>query len=295
MPGEHDPRRAAGALAACLLATLLVTACAQSPALPQRGQQPAAAGRHAAAPAHDAAAALAMAAPQIDEAAARAVYAGARTYSGTLLCAGCAPRRLTLTVFPDGTFRMLEVLEEGAGMRVVHDIGRWSASADAPDTIALHGDTAAARLLRRVAPDGLAIVDNEGREIRGLGNAALARAPQIDPLSGPVRLAGSYLHENGRPVFVDCLTGRRLPVVEAPPASGAAQALRLLAAARAALDDAQRAVGDSPGDPVFAIVRGYLVPQLGSSGEPGGEALVIAAFERAMRTGRCEDVVRRAP
>lgn len=122
-----------------------------------------------------------------------------------------------------------------------------------------------------------------------------SRAPQIDPLSGPVRLAGSYLHENGRPVFVDCLTGRRLPVVEAPPASGAAQALRLLAAARAALDDAQRAVGDSPGDPVFAIVRGYLVPQLESSGEPGGEALVIAAFERAMRTGRCEDVVRRAP
>ncbi|MCD6732916.1 MAG: copper resistance protein NlpE N-terminal domain-containing protein [Burkholderiaceae bacterium] len=300
MPGESGPRRALGALAACVVASVVAAACAPSPALPDTGNRRAAAAvRDAGAAARDTAAAdaavLAMAAPRIDEAAARVVYAGARTYSGALLCADCPTRRLTLTIFPDGTFRMLEVDEEGAGLRVVHDVGRWSASADAADTIVLHGDTQGTRLLRRVAPDGLAIVDNEGREIRGLGNATLSRAPQVDPLPGPLRLVGHYLREDGEPVFVDCLTGRRLPVIDAAPASGAPQAARQLAAARAALDDAQQAIGDSPGAPVLAVVRGYLVPQGGPPGGSGGEALVVAAFDRAMRAGRCEDFVRRAP
>ncbi|MBX3590559.1 MAG: copper resistance protein NlpE N-terminal domain-containing protein [Burkholderiaceae bacterium] len=236
-----------------------------------------------------------MAAPRIDEVAASAAYAGARTYSGTLFCAGCAERRLTLTIFPDGTFRMLQTGDEGTGMRVVYDMGRWSTSEAAADTIALHGDTEGARLFRRVVPDGLAIVDNEGREIRGLGNATLSRAPQVDPLSGPLRLAGSYLYEGGQPVFVECLTGRRLPVTDAVPASGAPLAARWLAAARSALDDAHRAVSDSPADPVLAIVRGYLVPRAAQAGSPEKEALVVVGFERAMRAGRCEDVVRRAP
>lgn len=299
MPGDSGPRRALGALAACVVASLVAAACAQSPALSQTGTgRASAAVRDADAAARDAAAAeaavLAMVAPRIDEAAARVVYAGARTYSGALLCADCPARRLTLTIFPDGTFRMLEADEQGAGLRVVHDVGRWSASADAADTIVLHGDTQGTRLLRRVAPDGLAIVDNEGREIRGLGNATLSRAPQVDPLPGPLRLVGHYLREDGQPVFVDCLTGRRLPVVGAAPASGAPQAARQLAAARAALEDAQQAIGDSPGTPVLAVVRGYLVPQAGPTGGSGGEALVVAAFERAMRAGRCEDFIRRA-
>lgn len=300
MPGENGPRRTLGALAASVVASVVIAACAQSPAPPRTGQEGASvAVRDATAATRDAAAAeaaaLAMAAPRIDEAAARVVYAGARTYSGTLLCVGCPARRLTLTIFPDGTFRMLEADEDGAGMRIVHDFGRWSASVDAADTIVLHGDTEGARLLRRVAPDGLAIVDNEGREIRGLGNATLSRAPQVDPLPGPLRLVGSYLREDGKPVFVDCLTRRRLPVVEAVPASGAPQAARQLAAARAALDDAQQAIGNSPGEPVLAVVRGYLVPQAAPPGGSGGEALVVATFERAMRAGRCEDFVRRTP
>lgn len=297
MPGDATPRSARGALAACVLASALAAACAQAPAPPGRGQASAAAARDGAAAPRDAAeaAALAMIAPRIDEALARAAYAGARTYSGVLPCAGCPPRRLTLTIFPDGTFRMLQADEGGAGTRVVHDIGRWSASADAADTIVLRADTEGARQLRRVVPDGLAIVDNEGRAIRGLEHATLSRAPQVDPLPGPLRLAGSYRHEEGQAVFVDCLTGRRLPVVEAAPASGTPQAARQLAAARTALDEAQRAIGDSPGTPVLAVVRGYLVPQAPPPGGPGGEALVVAAFERATRAGRCEDFVRRAP
>lgn len=277
-----------------LAACVAVSACAQSPALPQPPRERVAVTDPAAAAA-DAEAAWAMAAPRIDDAAAGAAYAGARTYSGTLFCSGCPERRLTLTIFPDGTFRMLQTGDEGARMRVLYDMGRWSTSETAADTIALHGDTEGARLFRRVVPDGLAIVDNEGREIRGLGNATLSRAPRVEPLSGPLRLAGTYLHEGGQPVFVECLTGRRLPVIDAVPASGAPLAVRWLAAARSALDDAHRAVSDSPADPVLAIVRGYLVPRAAQAGSREKEALVVVGFERAMRAGRCEDVVRRSP
>ena len=290
MPGDRFGLRAA-ILAACVAA---VSACAQSPALPQPPRERAAVADPAA-PAPGAEAAWAMAAASRDEVAAGAAYAGARTYSGTLFCSGCPERRVTLTIFPDGTFRMLQAGDEGTGMRVVYDMGRWSTSEAAADMIALYGDAEGARLFRRVVPDGLAIVDNEGREIRGLGNATLSRAPQVDPLSGPLRLAGGYLHEGGQPVFVECLTRRRLPVTDAAPASGAPLAARWLAAARSALDDAHRAVSDSPADPVLAIVRGYLVPRAVQAGSPEKEALVVVGFERAMRAGRCEDVVRRSP
>ncbi len=294
MPGERRFwRRLAAPRAA-----LAIVACAQAPVAPEAGRAGPAGtvGSPGPLPAGAAAqAAWAAAAPRIDADAAAAAYAGARTYSGAVFCAGCPERRLTLTIFPDGTFRMLQAGQAGAGLAVLHDFGRWSVSPDAPGMIALHGDAEGARLLRRVVPDGLAIVDNEGREIRGLGDAALARAPRVDPLPGPLRLAGSYTRDGERAVFTECLTGRRLPVVSGEPASGSAQARRWLAEARSALDRAYDAMGGPAAGPVFAVVRGYLVPRIAQPGDPEREALVVVAFERAARSGRCEDVVHRTP
>lgn len=229
--------------------------------------------------------------PRIDPAAAAETYAGARTYAGTLACAGCPERRLTLTVFADGTYRMRKTGAAGE----VHEMGRWLALPESADTLALHGHSEGATLLRRVVPDGLAIVDHEGREIRGLDNATLARAAQIDPLVGPLRLVGRYRREGADRVFVECVTGRRMPVVAGVPASGAPQAVRLLESARAALDAAHQAVILSPDDAVLAIVRGYVVPLAAGPAAPAKEGLVVVAFERAMRDGRCEDVGRGSP
>lgn len=235
--------------------------------------------------------AWAAAVPRIDPAAAARTYVGARTYAGTLACAGCPERRLTLTVFADGSYRMRKT----DAAAEVHEMGRWLALPESADTIALHGDSEGATLLRRVVPDGLAIVDHEGREIRGLDNATLVRAPQVDPLIGPLRLAGRYRREGADRVFVECVTGRRMPVVGGAPASGAPQAMRLLESARAALDAAHQAVILAPGDAVLAIVHGYVVPLAAQAAAPGKEGLVVVSFERAMRDGRCEDIVRRSP
>lgn len=287
MPGEWRRLRAVAALAVLVAAP----ACAPVPvrAPQQQGGVAAADGP----PPFDAAT-WAAAAPRVDAAAVAAAYAGARSYSGVLSCAGCVQQRLTLTIFADGTFRLLQVDGAGSAARGRYDIGRWTTSTETPDTVALYGDTEGARLFRRVLPDGLAVVDNEGREIRGLDSATLARAPGIDPLAGPLRLVGRYRLEGQQPVFVECLTGRRMPVVAGAPASGSPPAARMLAGAQSALDAAHRAISLTPEEPVLAIVQAYLVPRVAQPDAPEKEALVVAAFERAMRDARCEDVVRKA-
>jgi hypothetical protein len=265
-------------LAASLLA---VSACAP---LPPRAD-PARAGVETSAV--DAAASMA---PRFDARAAASAYAGARTYAGALACPGCDDQRITLTIFADGTFRMRQL-----GAAAAYDIGRWSRSAEAADLLVLRGDTEGVRVLRRVAPDALVIVDNEGRALRGAAEASLSRVAQIDPLGGPLRLVGHYHREGRDPVFVECLTGQRMPVVTgaATPALRAGAAPSADARAQSALDAAHHAVSSAPADPVLAIVRGYLLPRLARSDSPGKEALVVTGFERAMRDGRCEDVVRK--
>ncbi|RPH59916.1 MAG: hypothetical protein EHM83_15150, partial [Burkholderiales bacterium] len=206
MRGERWCRRATAALA------MLVVAVACAPLPPRTAtQEPGAGAVDERSRAFDAAG-WAASVPRVEAAAAADAYAGARTYSGALSCAGCPERRLTLTIFADGTFRMRQAGAAGAGESaeaypktaaaaepaagaggpVVHEMGRWAVSPEAADTLALYGDGEGARLLRRVVPDGLAIVGHEGREIRGFDNATLWREARVDPLIGPLRLVGRY-------------------------------------------------------------------------------------------------------
>jgi len=286
MGGDRLPRR--------LVAPLLLLAFAASACAPASPQGPRAGARSEAQAGSMRGATpwVPPLPPRVDAAAAVAAYAGARTYSGMRQCPGCAAERLTLTIFADGTFRA-----RSAGEIVRYDIGRWARSTEAHDTLVLSG-AEGVRRFRRVVPDGLAFVDDPQVAPGRVDAGALSRAPQVDPLPGPIRLAGHYRREAGEPVLVECSTGRSMPVVPATPASGAPQDVRAFVAAQSALDAAHRAVSLSQEAPVLAIVRGYVVPHVVPAGRSGGEAVVVAAFERAMRDGRCEDVARdvaRAP
>lgn len=250
-----------------------------------------------AAPATPAAPPLAL--PPADARLIEQAYAGARSYGGTLSCAGCADRSLTLTVFADGTFRLREI--EGASLsaaaaaagvaaagaagsgaagsgpaplrRPAFDAGRWSTAPDGADLLVLHGAATGSRLLRRAVPDGLTVLDHEGREIRGLSGTTLARLPKVDPLAGPMRLAGLYSRPGGQAAFDDCATGRRLALA--------------LGGSDPALDAAYLAMRRAPDETVLAVVDGYFVPR------PAGqvrEELRVTAFVRAMRAARCDDI-----
>lgn len=315
MHGERPRRSGRAAVATVVLAAALAS-CATGPA--PRGAESAAgperADREPTLPGNDAADAAAGpgSAPRVDPAAAAAAYAGARTYAGTLSCAGCAERSLALTILADGTFRLrqAEAIATGPGQgdigagdareesvgkprrSVSYEFGRWTASPQTADVLELRGTGGATWLLRRVAPDALLLLDNEGREIRGLEGAALARAARVEPLSGPFRLVGRYRYEEGRrPVFMECLTGQRLPVVQGVPQDGTSRSARMLADAQAALDRALAAMSPEPGEAVLAVVRGYLVPRQAQAANPERESLVVAGFERAVRGGRCEDAM----
>jgi len=237
--------------------------------------------------------------------------AGARSYAGVLSCSACPERSIVLTVLADGSFRLrqsepaasspdgsaaaVDGASSGASRAgapaVSYQFGRWMASPQAADVLELHGHDGVSWLLRRVAPDALLVLDNEGRAIRGLDNARLARAPEVVPLDGPFRLVGHYRHEASQRVFVECLTGQRLLVAAHRRGNGAGASAPVPAAAQRALDAALQALSPQAGEAVLVVVRGYLLPRQAQPTSPERESLVVTAFERATRGGRCNDAM----
>lgn len=271
-------------------AAMLLVACTV-PQAPHAPQEPVAAVPVAAAPtvsgfAASNAAGAAVAVPSQDAQQIERTYPGARTYSGVLSCAGCERSRLTVTIFADGRFRLRDEpldaggVDRGAARSPVSDHGRWHTLSDAANRIVLEGKDGD-RLLQRVAPDGLVILDHEGRPLRGLADATLPRQPKVDPLSGPMRLIGHYGFEGSQRVFVECDSGRRLPVLAAVP-SGSAPTH-----AQAALDAAWQGLQPQPDEPVLAVLQAWVVPRPGERAGPHEEAIVVAGFERATRNGVC--------
>lgn len=294
MRGDHAATRRMGrrcrAAVSGLGTALLLAACAL-PQSPHPLQEPVAAVQVAAAPAPSGlAAANAIGAgvvvPSPDARQIEHTYPGARTYSGVLSCAGCERSRFTVTVFADGRFRLRdEPLDANAGdpaaaRSAVSDHGRWHTLSDAANRIVLEGRDGD-RLLQRVAPDGLMILDHEGRPLRGLADATLPRQAKVDPLGGPMRLIGHYGFEGSQRVFVECASGRKFPVLATAPSGTAPNP------AQAALDAAWQGLQPQPDEPVLAVLQAYLVPRTGERAGPHEEAVVVAGFERATRNGMC--------
>lgn len=291
MPGEiRAPRRRTTPRCALVLAVAaLLAACAVPRPAAQASAEPAAAPQ---APSD----ARALAADR--------AYPGARTYSGVYSCAGCDARRLTVTIFADGTYRLREeavgaVSPDARGVPSgpptgtagsVNEQGSWQVPAEAPERIVLES-AAGLRAFRRSAPDALTIVDHEGRELHGLDGATLSRSPHVDPLAVAERLVGFYGYQAGQRVFIDCASGRRFPMQA--EAGNAAQR---------ALDSAVAALAPQADETVLTVVHAHRVPAAAAGGAgvaatAGGtragtaatEALVVDAFERATRNGSCED------
>lgn len=116
-----------------------------------------------------------------------------RTYAG----AG-----LTITLFPDGTFRMRD---GGAGGAPVLDLGQWAQEVDGGSRMVLRGGNAARRTFREVTGDRL-IADN---------GAELARVTAPDPIDDTFRIAGLYRDTQNGGLFTECLTGRTFEVAPA--------------------------------------------------------------------------------
>src|SRR5262245_50303354 len=93
-----------------------------------------------------------------------------RTYQGG---------RLTITLFPDGVFRLREVREGG---KPALDLGQWAQEVDGGVRMVLRGGTVPRRVFREASGDRL--IADDGTQ--------LSRTAQPDQIDGSFRLAGLY-------------------------------------------------------------------------------------------------------
>ena len=127
------------------------------------------------------------------------------TWAGAIASAGGSSQHLTLTLFPDSTFRLRRTDPEArdGGSRGAYELGRWERRDG--DRLVLRSGTREPRELRLVDPGTLRAV-GPGRTYE------LARQGVVDPVPGPMPLRGMYAYLADAATFNECSTGRRFPV-----------------------------------------------------------------------------------
>jgi heat shock protein HslJ len=113
-----------------------------------------------------------------------------RTYQGG---------QLTITLFPDGVFRLRE--RANAGSATV-DLGQWAQEVDGGVRMILRGGLVPRRVFREANGDRLVAAD--GTE--------LSRAAKPDMIDDRFELAGLYRDTPSGGMFAECLSGRTYPL-----------------------------------------------------------------------------------
>ena len=103
---------------------------------------------------------------------------------------------LTVTLFPDGTFRLREKREGSA--EPLLDLGQWAQQVEGGVRLVLRGGEGSRRSFREIGV-GKLVTDN-GTE--------LLRTANPDPIDGKFRLSGMYRDAQDGGLFAACLVGR---------------------------------------------------------------------------------------
>ncbi|GAA4337342.1 envelope stress response activation lipoprotein NlpE [Pigmentiphaga soli] len=201
-----------------------------------------------------------------------APLAAAQTFRGVIPCADCAGQRITLTLFPDWTWRQRRVYfgtRDGADASFV-TTGRWERTLENPQRIRLIGDRNEAALYEFQNPSTLRLLDQEGQPINSALNYSLTQQFELDPIADSFTMRGRVLPADGRTTFAICATGKSYPVA----AGGQADQL---AAAYAKLRVA-------PGTPVLMWIRGHVATQ----GQPPQEQVVVEGLTGGTLDSPCD-------
>jgi len=103
---------------------------------------------------------------------------------------------LTVTLFPDGTFRLRERRDGSA--EPLLELGEWAQEVEGGVRLVLRGEAGSRRSFREVGVEKL-IADN-GTE--------LSQAATMDPIDGRFKLSGMYRDAQDGGLFAPCLVGR---------------------------------------------------------------------------------------
>ena len=110
-----------------------------------------------------------------------------RTYEGS---------GLTVTLFPDGTFRLREKRDGSA--EPLFDLGEWAQEVEGGGRLVLRGGAGSRRSFREIGVTKL-IADN---------GSELLHSDKSDPVDGRFRLSGMYRDAQDGGLFAPCLVGR---------------------------------------------------------------------------------------
>lgn len=141
-----------------------------------------------------------------------------QTWQGEVSCPGCTERWLTVTLFPDGLFRLREtyVAVKGSSEERFYDVGRWSAPLGDRQRVILQG--ASLRQVRLLPQGDLTLLDPEGRDIVSIRDYQLKRLARPDLITDPMRLLALYTASEGGAVLTECLTAQVVNVADTPAA-----------------------------------------------------------------------------
>ncbi|MGQ3301422.1 META domain-containing protein [Reyranella sp.] len=103
---------------------------------------------------------------------------------------------LTVTLFPDGTFRLREKRDGTA--EPLLELGEWAQEVEGGVRLVLRGGAGSRRSFREIGADKL--VAEDGTE--------LPQAATADPIDGRFKLAGMYRDAQDGGLFAPCLVGR---------------------------------------------------------------------------------------
>jgi len=103
---------------------------------------------------------------------------------------------LTVTLFPDGTFRLRE--KRAGSAEPLLDLGEWAQEVEGGVRLVLRGGAGNRRAFREIGTDRL--VADDGSE--------LVQVATPDPIDGRFRLSGMYRDAQDGGLFAPCLVGR---------------------------------------------------------------------------------------
>lgn len=206
------------------------------------------------------------------------------SYRGDIPCADCPGQQLTLTLFPDFTYRLRRIYREAEAGRdaIVHETGRWArAQDDGANRLRLAGDGNAPLYLRITGADALHLLDTAGREIESPLNYRLQRLPQADRIPGPMVLRGLYRYMADAATLQECRSDKHYPV--------------LITRDHLALERAYLAAQTAPGMPLLAVIEGRFVLQPPEPGLAPRDHLIVERFLTLRPDATCDpDVPARA-
>ncbi len=196
------------------------------------------------------------------------------TYTGTIPCADCRSRNLTVTLFADKTFRLKRVSigVQGGGNKTEYDLGRWSGKGD---RLVLNNGQKWPMQFRYVSGKEIRMLDQRGNEIVSKLDYSLRKTSFVDMLSGPMTMNGMFRYMADAFTFRECKTGKSYPLVfQSPNVSVERQYLALRPGA---------------GKPLLATLKGRFVMRKPEAGAAPREHIIVQKFKRFWPGGTCKN------